>query len=128
MGAGDTGLVIENGSGLYDANRVTAFSVVELLRAAWLDPSIQPEFVAQLSIGGVDGTLHKRFHDLRARRLVRAKTGTLDDVVALSGYVEGAPGKNPLAFSIVNHAPGKVSEARSAMDKLVERIVAHVSP
>jgi len=125
VGAGDTGLVIKNGSGLYDANRVTAFSVVELLRAAWIDTSIQPEFVSQLSIGGVDGTLHKRFHDLRQRRVVRAKTGTLDDVVALSGYVEGAPGKSPLAFSIlVNHAPGKVSEARAAMDKLVERIVA----
>jgi D-alanyl-D-alanine carboxypeptidase/D-alanyl-D-alanine-endopeptidase (penicillin-binding protein 4) len=129
VGAGDTGLVIKNGSGLYDANRVTAFSVVELLRAAWLDPSIQPEYVSQLSIGGVDGTLHKRFHDLRSRRVVRAKTGTLDDVVALSGYVEGAPGKAPLAFSIlVNHAPGKVSEARSAMDRLVEKIVDRNSP
>ncbi|MEO7110624.1 MAG: D-alanyl-D-alanine carboxypeptidase/D-alanyl-D-alanine-endopeptidase [Polyangiaceae bacterium] len=129
VGAGDTGLVIKNGSGLYDANRVTTYSVVELLRAAWLDPSIQPEYVSQLSIGGVDGTLHKRFHDLRSRRVVRAKTGTLDDVVALSGYVEGAPGKAPLAFSIlVNHAPGKVSEARSAMDRLVEKIVDHSSP
>jgi D-alanyl-D-alanine carboxypeptidase/D-alanyl-D-alanine-endopeptidase (penicillin-binding protein 4) len=129
VGAGDTGLVIKNGSGLYDANRVTAFSVVELLRAAWLDSSIQPEYVSQLSIGGVDGTLHKRFHDLRSRRVVRAKTGTLDDVVALSGYVEGAPGKAPLAFSIlVNHAPGKVSEARAAMDRLVEKIVDRQSP
>jgi len=129
VGAGDTGLVIKNGSGLYDANRVTTFSVVELLRAAWIDPAIQPEYVSQLSIGGVDGTLHKRFHDLRQRRVVRAKTGTLDDVVALSGYVEGAPGKNPLAFSIlVNHAPGKVSEARIAMDRLVEKIVARYSP
>lgn len=129
VGAGDAGLVIKNGSGLYDANRVTAFSVVELLRAAWLDSSIQPEYVSQLSIGGVDGTLHKRFHDLRSRRVVRAKTGTLDDVVALSGYVEGAPGKPPLAFSIlVNHAPGKVSEARAAMDRLVEKIVDRNSP
>jgi D-alanyl-D-alanine carboxypeptidase/D-alanyl-D-alanine-endopeptidase (penicillin-binding protein 4) len=128
-GAGDNGLVIKNGSGLYDANRVTPFSVVELLRAAWIDSTIQPEFVSQLSIGGVDGTLHKRFHDLRARRVVRAKTGTLDDVIALSGYVEGAPGKSPLAFSIlVNHAPGKVSEARTAMDELVEKIVDRYSP
>ena len=125
VGAGDQGVVIKNGSGLYDANRVTAFSEVELLRAAWLDPAIFPEYESQLAIGGVDGTLHKRFHELRSKRAVRAKTGTLDDVVALSGYVSQGPGKPPLAFSaLVNHVPGKVSEARSAVDRLVEKLAA----
>ncbi|MGH7280077.1 MAG: D-alanyl-D-alanine carboxypeptidase/D-alanyl-D-alanine endopeptidase [Polyangiaceae bacterium] len=129
VGAGDNGLTIKNGSGLYDANRVTTFSVVELLRAAWLDPSIQPEYVSQLSIGGVDGTLHKRFHDLRSRRVLRAKTGTLDDVAALSGYVSTGPGKSPVAFSIlVNHAQGKVGEARPAMDRVVDKIVERYAP
>ncbi|HEX7664440.1 MAG TPA: D-alanyl-D-alanine carboxypeptidase, partial [Polyangiaceae bacterium] len=69
--------------------------------------------------------LHKRFHELRSKRAVRAKTGTLDDVVALSGYVSQGPGKPPLAFSaLVNHVPGKVSEARSAVDRLVEKLAA----
>lgn len=123
VGAQDNGVIIKNGSGLYDSNRATAFSMAELLRFAWRDPSIQPEFVAQLSIGGVDGTLHKRFRSERVRRAVRAKTGTLDDAIALSGYVLGPPGKGPIAFSILmNHVSGKASAARIAADNLVERI------
>lgn len=120
---GDTGLVIKNGSGLFDANRVTAHSVVSLLRHAYRDSSLQTEFLAQLAIGGVDGTLAKRFRNLRATRVVRAKTGTLDDVIALSGYVLGPSGKGPVAFSILfNKVSGKGAGARAAADKLVELI------
>jgi D-alanyl-D-alanine carboxypeptidase/D-alanyl-D-alanine-endopeptidase (penicillin-binding protein 4) len=120
---GDAGVVIKNGSGLFDSNRVTAFSTAKLLRHCWQDPSIKNEFVAQLAIGGVDGTLHKRFRDTRARRAVRAKTGTLDDAIALSGYVLGGGGKNTIAFSILfNHVAGHASSARMAADKLVELI------
>ncbi len=124
MNATDEGLVIKNGSGLYDANRVTTSSVVRLLRSAWQDAAMAPEFVAQLAIGGVDGTLHKRFVTERAHRSVRAKTGTLDDAIALSGYVLGPPGKEPIAFSILfNRIPGQASRARGEADKLVRAIV-----
>ena len=120
-GASDAGMIIKNGSGLFDANRVTTASVTQLLRAAWRDPAIQPEFVAQLAIGGVDGTLHRRFREHRAHRSIRAKTGTLEDCAALSGYVLGPPGKGPIAFSIlINHT--QVSNARAAMDRLVDKI------
>lgn len=120
---GDAGLVIKNGSGLFDSNRVTAASVAKVLRHSWQDASIKNEFVAQLAIGGVDGTLHKRFRDTRAHRAVRAKTGTLDDAIALSGYVLAPGGKNTIAFSILfNHVAGHASSARLAADKLVELI------
>ena len=123
VGANDAGTVIKNGSGLFDANRVTASSVVQLLRAVWKDPEIAPEFLAQLSIGGVDGTLHKRFRGENTRRLVRAKTGTLDDTIALSGYVLSESGKGPIAFSLLfNHVGGHQDSARNATDKLVELI------
>jgi D-alanyl-D-alanine carboxypeptidase/D-alanyl-D-alanine-endopeptidase (penicillin-binding protein 4) len=122
-GANDQGVVIKNGSGLFDANRVTASSVVNLLRAAWRDPTIQPEYLAQLATGGVDGTLAGRFRNERTRRLVRAKTGTLDDTIALSGYVLGPPGHGPVAFSILfNKVLGHQHGARAAADKLVEMI------
>ncbi len=123
VGANDTGVVIKNGSGLFDSNRATAASVVALLRAAYRDPAIMPEFVAQLSIGGVDGTLKNRFRSERTRRAVRAKTGTLDDAAALSGYVLGPPGRGPVAFSIlINHIQGKVAAGRAAADTLAETI------
>ncbi len=120
---GDTGLVVKNGSGLFDANRTTASSMSKLLRFVWQDPGLRGEFVSQLAIGGVDGTLHKRFRDLRSHRAIRAKTGTLDDAIALSGYVLAPSGKNTIAFAILfNKVSGKASVARAAADKLVETI------
>ena len=120
---GDTGFTVKNGSGLFDANRTTAASMAKLLRYVWQDAATKNEFVAQLSVGGVDGTLHKRFRDGRNRRAVHAKTGTLDDAIALSGYVLGPPGKNTIAFAILyNKVSGRGGAARAAADKLVEQI------
>ncbi len=127
QGASDEGVVIKNGSGLYDANRVTASSVVRLLRACYQDTAIAPEYVAQLSIGGADGTLHGRFTSEHARHAVRAKTGTLDDAIALSGYVRPPPGRSPIAFSILfNKIPGHAAGARGAADRLVRAIIRDV--
>ncbi|WP_394833217.1 D-alanyl-D-alanine carboxypeptidase/D-alanyl-D-alanine-endopeptidase [Pendulispora rubella] len=124
IGAGDTGLAIKNGSGLFDANRTTPTSLVLFLRAMWRDAAVQPEFIAQFATGGVDGTLHKRFRATRHHGAIRAKTGTLQDAIALSGYVLGPPGKGPLAFSILfNQVNGKADVARSAADKLVELLL-----
>jgi D-alanyl-D-alanine carboxypeptidase/D-alanyl-D-alanine-endopeptidase (penicillin-binding protein 4) len=123
IGASEPGVVIKNGSGLFDANRVTAWSTVELLRWAWRDPTVQPEFVAQLAVGGVDGTLHKRFRGDLTKRRVRAKTGTLDDAISLSGYVLRDGGRGPIAFStLYNHVGGKQDAARHSADRLVELI------
>jgi serine-type D-Ala-D-Ala carboxypeptidase/endopeptidase (penicillin-binding protein 4) len=127
-GALDAGVVIKNGSGLFDANRVTAFSTAMLLRWAWRDPGVQPEYLAQLSVGGVDGTLHKRFRQDLTRRRVRAKTGTLDDVISLSGYVLRDGGRGPIAFSVLfNHVGGKQDGARHAADKLVELVARYAA-
>ena len=127
LGAGDQGLVIKNGSGLYDANRVTSSSIVRLLRACYQDTAIAPEYIAQLSIGGADGTLHGRFTSEHARHAVRAKTGTLDDAIALSGYVLAPPGRSPVAFSILfNKIPGHAAAARGAADRLVRAIIRDV--
>lgn len=109
----DDGMVFRNGSGLFDSNRVTTRSMAELLRWAYRDPSIAPEFVSQLSIGGVDGTLgpkSHRFREYRRVRAVRAKTGTLERVAALAGYVMGPDGKPPIAFAVVGNgvAPATV--------------------
>ena len=128
IGASDPGVVIKNGSGLFDANRVTAWSTVELLRWAYRDPGVQPEYLAQLSVGGVDGTLHKRFRQELTRRRVRAKTGTLDDVISLSGYYLRDAGRGPVAFSVLfNHVGGKQDGARHAADRLVELVARYAS-
>lgn len=120
VGAFEAGMVVKNGSGLFDANRATASSMTTALRAVYKDPALQTEFVAQLAVGGADGTLKKRFTAERARRNVRAKTGTLEDAIALSGYVLGPEGKGPIAFSVLmNGTAGHAAQARAAIDKLV---------
>lgn len=123
MGAFEEGVVIKNGSGLFNADRSTPWSMATLLRAAHRDAALGPELVAQLAIGGVDGTLRSRFRAFSKNRAIRAKTGTLDAVAALSGYVLAPGGAPPITFAIfVNGIPGKVSDARKSIDAIVNAI------
>jgi D-alanyl-D-alanine carboxypeptidase/D-alanyl-D-alanine-endopeptidase (penicillin-binding protein 4) len=123
LGVLEPGLAVRNGSGLFDANRASARSIASLLRAVSLDPALSADFIAHLAIGGVDGTLRSRFRSWAGRRAIRAKTGTLDGVAALSGYILGPPGRPPIAFSIlVNGIPGKVNTTRRSMDRVVDAL------
>jgi D-alanyl-D-alanine carboxypeptidase/D-alanyl-D-alanine-endopeptidase (penicillin-binding protein 4) len=116
-------LRIDNGSGLFDGGALTAGSLAELLARAQRDPRLGAELVAQLSIGGVDGTLRHRFRDLPAGSVVRAKTGTLANATTLSGYLT-AEGRT-LAFSVlVNGARGKTVALRSDIDRFVVALAA----
>jgi serine-type D-Ala-D-Ala carboxypeptidase/endopeptidase (penicillin-binding protein 4) len=118
-GAFSDGMQVKNGSGLFDANRLTARALCTVLRKAYDSPRLSAEFVAQLAIGGVDGTLRSRFRELKATRRVRAKTGTLAAVDALSGYVL-RDGKRPLVFSfMVNGLPGEHGAVRAKVDEIV---------
>lgn len=127
IGALDDGVVVKNGSGLFDANRVTAWSTTQLLRTAFRDTAISSDFVAQLATGGVDGTLRSRFRSWSSKGAIRAKTGTLNSVASLSGYILAPPGRSPVAFSIlVTEIPGKVSGARPLMDKVVEAVAKEI--
>jgi D-alanyl-D-alanine carboxypeptidase/D-alanyl-D-alanine-endopeptidase (penicillin-binding protein 4) len=126
-GVGDPSLVVKNGSGLFDADRATPAGTTGLLRTMVRDASVAPEYLAHLSIGGVDGTLRHRFREWESTRAVRAKTGTLDAVTALSGYVLAPPGRSAVAFSIlVNGIPGKVTPARALIDRVVDAIAREV--
>jgi D-alanyl-D-alanine carboxypeptidase/D-alanyl-D-alanine-endopeptidase (penicillin-binding protein 4) len=118
-----------NGSGLFDANRFSAEQLVKVLVGAYLDPTIAPEFLSQLAIGGVDGTIRERYTQPPAKRHVRAKTGTLDDVSTLTGFVFDAQGRRPMAFAIlVNNAEGYVSSARTYQEKIVTAIAQALHP
>jgi len=116
-----------NGSGLFDANRFSPRQLVTILRAAWRDQTIRSEFVSQLATGGVDGTLSHRYRQPPAFRNVRAKTGTLNDVTALTGYVLAPPDRHTVAFSIlVNGAHGRVSRGRALQEALVTAVAEHL--
>jgi D-alanyl-D-alanine carboxypeptidase/D-alanyl-D-alanine-endopeptidase (penicillin-binding protein 4) len=109
-----------NGSGLFDANLFSAEQLVTVLVSAYLDATIRPEFVSQLATGGVDGTIRDRYAKPPTKRFVRAKTGTLNSVSSLAGYVFDAQGRRPIAFAIlVTNADGYVSSARAYQEKIV---------
>jgi D-alanyl-D-alanine carboxypeptidase/D-alanyl-D-alanine-endopeptidase (penicillin-binding protein 4) len=119
---GDEGLKIGNGSGLYDANRVSARTLTRVLESAYLDASISRAYQAQLAVGGQDGTLRSRFFALRQRPSVHAKTGTLNKVTALSGYVFGPEQQTGVAFSILVTGTSDHAGARQRIDALVLEI------
>lgn len=123
IGALDAGTRVTNGSGLFDSNRLSPRTLTRVLTGAWRDPAIATDFVNQLAVGGVDGTLKDRFQPLAARRAVLAKTGTLKDVVALSGYIVGPNRPTAVAFSfIASNVGGKLSGARAGIDRIVTKI------
>jgi D-alanyl-D-alanine carboxypeptidase/D-alanyl-D-alanine-endopeptidase (penicillin-binding protein 4) len=124
IGAWDAGTRVTNGSGLFDTNRLSPRTLARLLAHGWRDPALGPDFVAQLAVGGVDGTLKERFSGLAARRAVLAKTGTLKDIVALSGYAVGPDRRRAVAFSMIaSNLHGRLTAARQRIDAVVEGVV-----
>ncbi len=110
--------VMKNGSGLNDTNRFSARQLVTLLRAMWGRFPLHAEYVASLPVAGRDGTIRWRMEGSEAEGRLRAKTGTLENVTTLSGYVENAAHRT-LAFAIlVNDLPGRTSAAVRSVDAL----------
>ncbi|MGD8863011.1 MAG: D-alanyl-D-alanine carboxypeptidase/D-alanyl-D-alanine-endopeptidase [Myxococcales bacterium] len=127
LGIAGDGLKVVNGSGLFDGNQVAPAHLTKLLATMYADPDLRAEYLAQLAVGGVDGTLHRRLTQLPAPRIVRAKTGTLADVIALSGYVLGREPGRAFAFSfLANGVRGKHHAARSLADGIVSDIAMHL--
>lgn len=93
-------LVLENGSGLSRKERISARHLAALLAHGWISP-YAADYVASLPILGLDGTLKKRGQDNVAQ--ARLKTGTLNDVKALAGYLRGPQGEPYILVAIINH-------------------------
>lgn len=114
-----------NGSGLYDANELSARQLTTLLAYMETRRDLLPDFEASLAVAGVDGTLGRRMRNTRAQGQLRAKTGTLNKVVTLTGVVWTADGRK-LAFSILfNQTKGGAWGYRQIQDKIGARLARH---
>lgn len=120
-GIDDHDFFFYDGSGMSPNDRITPRAMTQLLRYAAAQPW-GPAWRATLPVAGVDGTLRKHFADSPLKEKLWAKTGTLDETNALSGYLIAASGKT-LAFSILvnGHRPGGSAELH-AIDQIVEAI------
>jgi D-alanyl-D-alanine carboxypeptidase/D-alanyl-D-alanine-endopeptidase (penicillin-binding protein 4) len=103
------GVRIADGSGLSGLDRMTPKALVTILQRGWTDREIRSVLFDVLPVSGRDGTLEDRMNRPPARGNVRAKTGTLNGVSALSGYV-----RERYAFAILVNAPGLSSYAAHA--------------
>jgi len=112
-----------DGSGLSPEDRVTPRSITTLLRYAAAQ-SWGEQFRATLPIGGVDGSLSDRFAREPLRGKVFAKTGTLEEVNALSGYMTASSGRT-IVFSILcnGHLPQATGIVRT-IDEIASLIAA----
>jgi D-alanyl-D-alanine carboxypeptidase/D-alanyl-D-alanine-endopeptidase (penicillin-binding protein 4) len=107
-------LVLENGCGLSRRERISAGSLARLLQRAFASPRM-PEFVASLPIAGLDGTMK---HRAAAAGSAYVKTGLLDGVRAVAGYVLAASGHRYVVVAIVNQA--EAERSTGALDALLE--------
>jgi D-alanyl-D-alanine carboxypeptidase/D-alanyl-D-alanine-endopeptidase (penicillin-binding protein 4) len=110
-------LVLDNGSGLSRVERISAGSLVRLLLAADASP-VRDEFASSLAVAAMDGTLERRFQNGSVAGQALLKTGTLDGVRAVAGYVIDADGRRFALAAIVN-GPSAV-RAQSALDFVVQ--------
>ena len=112
-----------DGSGMSSHNLVAPRATVKLLAFAMSQPWF-PIWKAALPVGGLDGSLTSRFPDAPLKNHVFAKTGTLGESRALSGYLDCVSGKQVI-FSIMvdDHMPGSLAD-RVTMDKIVAAIAA----
>lgn len=117
IGVAPDGIIQHDGSGLSRHNLITPAAVVQLYVYMGKQSRYSQAWRDSLTIGGVDGTLRNRFKGTRASGNIRGKTGTIDQVSALSGYIRTAAGEE-LAFSMVVNGINEPGVRTSAMDEI----------
>ena len=112
---------IENGSGLSREARVSATALGALLLKAY-HSRYAPEFLSSLPLGGIDGTLRTRMKGSPAGA-VRLKTGHLDGVSAVAGYVTASSGRTYVVVSLINHPRADFGAAEPVHAALVQWVL-----
>lgn len=124
-----------NGSGLYDANRLSSSDIVRMLEYIKKKETLDL-LVSSLPVAGRDGTMRNRLRNTPLAGRVRAKTGTLEDVVSLAGYMFLPNGKTVVFGVITNQSSCKgdkdcnrvsAGEIKKAIDKCLLLVWARFS-
>jgi D-alanyl-D-alanine carboxypeptidase/D-alanyl-D-alanine-endopeptidase (penicillin-binding protein 4) len=111
------GVDIDNGSGLSRSTHISALQMAAVLNAAY-HSRFAPEYIASLPLAGMDGTLRARMKSSPAGS-VRLKTGHLDSVSGVAGYVTNSAGKTYILVSLVNHVRADFGAAEPVHAALV---------
>jgi D-alanyl-D-alanine carboxypeptidase/D-alanyl-D-alanine-endopeptidase (penicillin-binding protein 4) len=109
-------LVMENGSGLSRAERVSAREMATMLQAAWRSP-YAAEYMSSLPLAGMDGTMRKRLKTTPLRGEAHIKTGTLNTVRAIAGFSRDSNGNTWAVVAILNDS--RVGGTSSVLDEVL---------
>jgi D-alanyl-D-alanine carboxypeptidase/D-alanyl-D-alanine-endopeptidase (penicillin-binding protein 4) len=110
-------MALDNGAGLSREARMAARDFGALLHFAWQLPTM-PEFVASMSLSGLDGTLSRRYKGSPITGNAHLKTGSLDHVTAIAGYLQARSGRRFSVVMLHNHTDihrGPGEEAQEAL-------------
>jgi serine-type D-Ala-D-Ala carboxypeptidase/endopeptidase (penicillin-binding protein 4) len=114
------GVDIDNGSGLSRSTHISVLQMAKILNAGYHSP-FAPEYLASLPLAGMDGTLRSRMKSSPAGS-VRLKTGHLDGVSGVAGFVTTPAGKTYVLVSLVNHVRADFGAAEPVHAALVSWI------
>lgn len=110
-------LVLENGAGLSRKVRISPYNLSVLLQDIQLSP-YSAEIEASLPIVGVDGTMKKRHDNCSVTTHAHLKTGSLEGVKSIAGYLQSRSGKQWILVFIINHP--NAFRGQQAQDELIE--------
>jgi serine-type D-Ala-D-Ala carboxypeptidase/endopeptidase (penicillin-binding protein 4) len=116
-------LVLENGAGLSREERISARHLGALLFEAWGSPYM-PEFLSSLPLGALDGTLRRRFQGTELEGRVHLKTGSLEGVRSMAGYVLDRQGRRVVVVALHNHPRLGTGNAEAIQDALLNWVYA----
>ena len=126
-------LVIDTGSGLSYRTQIRPLDLVSIVRSAGgfgaeTTSDLSKAWLHSLAVGGTDGTLKHRFRSADMRGHIVGKTGSLRNVIALSGILDVDPTR-PLAFSIVTNTekPLQKRQIRAAHAQVIAEVCKYLA-
>ena len=119
------GLVMDNGSGLSRAERISAGGMARLLEAAF-QSAVMPEFIASLPLVALDGTMRRRLKSESVAGRAHIKTGSLMDANTMAGYLLDQSGRRHVVVFFINHPNARQGQA--AQDALLKWVYESAAP
>jgi len=114
-------LVIDNGSGLSRETRVSAATLGRALVAGYRKPYM-PELISSLPLAGIDGTMRRRLRSSELEGRAHLKTGSLDGVSSIAGYVHDSRSRHWVVVLMINQPGLEAWRAKKVQDVLLRYV------
>lgn len=115
-------LEIHDGSGLARKNQMTARQLGKVLDWVFHNAEIFPEYAASLPVAQTDGTIRRRLRNPKVAQRIRGKTGLLDGVTTLAGYMFPL-GAKPIGYVFFVNGPGALGDIEAQQDRLMMQMM-----